>query len=369
MTTARLSPGVEILSSVSAIVALGDEWRRLEAYGGTPLLGHAWFLACARTLHAERDLRVVVVRRDQRLVAIAPLALHRTPPATWLTIMGANVLHEPGGLLYEDGHALALVVDALLALGQPLCLERLAFGAETARTLQQRTAARHHVLVRRTGRSCYLAFEGDWTAFESRMGAKSRAGLRTKARKAIAHGELAIDEHGRHLQAPDLPALLRRAFEIEASSWKGHAGSALLHQPQLRAFFEDYAASACAAGTLRLYFYRIGTRPVAMRLAVEYGRKLWFLKTGYDPAWSHVSPGVHLTMEIIRRGIDGGLAGCEFLGSDEPWQHAWPVQTHQYCSVLTYPRSFAGLCAGAATALAYVRGRGLRRTRHAAHGH
>ena len=119
MIASRLPRGVEILSSVSALEAIAADWTRLEAHAGTPLLGHAWFLACARTLHDEGDLRIVVARRDQRVVAIAPLALHRTPPATWLTLMGATVLHEPGGLLYADAHALGLIVDAMVALRRP----------------------------------------------------------------------------------------------------------------------------------------------------------------------------------------------------------------------------------------------------------
>ncbi len=356
-THSRKRGDIEVISTLSELDALSEDWAQLGRQFPTPLLQHAWFMACARTLHRETDLRVVVARSAGRVVGIAPLVLHRTPPATWLALMGTSTLGEPSGLLYADQPSLDLLVDALLSMRQPLLLEKLVFGSAIDRALQHRRTKREFVIVRRTGRSCHLVFKDGWHAFQASMGTKSRAGLRTKERKAMALGGLSIDEYGASLCLRDLSPLLQRAFEVEASSWKGRAGSALLARPRLKSFFECYTASACAAGMLRVYFYRVGSNLIAMRIAVEHSRRLWFLKTGYDPAWSRVSPGVHLTMEIIRKSIESGLEGCEFLGADEAWQHAWPVEMHQYCSVLAYPCSFKGLCAGAATAVAYVRSR------------
>jgi CelD/BcsL family acetyltransferase involved in cellulose biosynthesis len=357
---------IEIVSTLEGLEALRDDWVRLGAPFLTPLLQHDWFMACARTLHDEHDIRVIVLRNGGTVVAIAPLALYRTPPATWLSVMGTTRLHEPSGVLYESQEALEQLVDGLLSMGLPLCLERLPFGTVIDQTLQARAGGRQHLVVRRTGRSCHLAFGGDWAAFYARIGTKSRTGIRIKARKASEHGEVVIEEYGAGLAPAALPVLLRQAYAVEASSWKGSAGSALLQQPRLRAFFDAYFAAACAAGTLRVYFYRVGGQLIAMHICVEHGRRLWFLKTGYDPEWRRLSPGLHLAMEILKRSIDSGLAGCEFLGSDEAWQHTWPVETRQYCSVLGYPRSLRGLCAGAATAVAYVRNRHKLRQRAAA---
>jgi CelD/BcsL family acetyltransferase involved in cellulose biosynthesis len=111
----------------------------------------------------------------------------------------------------------------------------------------------------------------------------------------------------------------------------------------LHDFFRRYCATASRKGILRLFFYAVGGQPVAMHLGVEYARKLWIYKLGHDEAWSRISPGMHLANETIRYAFEHKLDGYEFLGSGEAWQHAWPVATHDYCSILIYPFSWQGV--------------------------
>ena len=47
----------------------------------------------------------------------------------------------------------------------------------------------------------------------------------------------------------ELPELLDTAFEIEAKSWKGEAGTALAHDVHRAVFYRQYAEAACVEGT------------------------------------------------------------------------------------------------------------------------
>jgi CelD/BcsL family acetyltransferase involved in cellulose biosynthesis len=340
---ASLPPqSVFVISHANALRALSDDWTRLGARFQTPLLQHDWFLTCAETLHDDASIRVVAVRRGQTIAALAPLALVRDRAATWLEILGSTRLFEPAGLLYEDGAALDALVEGILRLGHPVRLQRIPADSPVVAAVRRRHPTSALVVVRQTNGSCHLPFGRDWQAFVGALGPKCRASFRSKARKATAFGQTSFEEH-RLCSEEELAEHLRLAFAIEGSGWKGRNRSALLDNAPLRSFFESYAAKAARAGALRIYFYRIGGEPVAMRIAVEFAGRLWFLKTGYNDSWARLSPGIQLTMDIIKRGIQSGLDGCEFLGSDEPWQHAWPVGTHRYCTVLAYPASLQGV--------------------------
>ena len=49
----------------------------------------------------------------------------------------------------------------------------------------------------------------------------------------------------------------------------------------------------------------------------------------------------------LKYAFNAGLNSYEFLGSDEPWLHVWPVNLHDYYSVGVYPirlNGMIGLC-------------------------
>ena len=115
----------------------------------------------------------------------------------------------------------------------------------------------------------------DWPY--SRMGlAPVRALL---ARLESPHRDLAC-LHVAGSKGKGSTALLAEAFRIAQTSWKGKSGTALAHDERRARFYRSFAASACAVGTLRVCFLRIGERAAAMQLAVESGGSFWLLKVG-----------------------------------------------------------------------------------------
>jgi CelD/BcsL family acetyltransferase involved in cellulose biosynthesis len=148
----------------------------------------------------------------------------------------------------------------------------------------------------------------------------------------------------------DLPRLLDTAFEVEASSWKGAAGMALLHDAHRAAFYRQYAEAACVEGTLRICFLRIGDRVAAMQLAIEEDSGFWLLKVGYDARFAACSPGVLLMRDTIRYAAEAGLTTYEFLGRAEAWTQVWTTTERRCVSLRVYPLGVRGLSALAADA-------------------
>jgi len=124
----------------------------------------------------------------------------------------------------------------------------------------------------------------------------------------------------------ELDPLLEEAFQVEASGWKGHKGTALASDLLRQSFYRRYAAAACEKGILRLSLLRIGGRAAAMQFAVEWGKRFWLLKIGYDEEFSRCSPGTLLMLETLRYAAGRGLQSYEFLGVVEPWLAAWTKQ-------------------------------------------
>jgi len=346
---------IEIVHGISGLRKLEGEWIRLGALFPTPLVQYDWFLSCAETLYAEADLRVVVARSGDRVTAIAPLVLVRKALTRWLEIIGASVHYEPCGLLYEDPRSLQELLDVVLRLGYPVHLARIPAASPIRCAMQRRRIPQAVVLVRKSAGSCYLDFHSDWDAFFKSIRPNRRSNLRKKQRLADAIGEVSVD-----IFCPDPETLdqhLDQAIQVEAASWKGRAGSSLRDNERLRTFFRNYTGKACKNGTLRICFYRLKGVAISMHIMVKHARRLWVFKLGYDDSLGKISPGMLLAHQTIRYACEKGLEGYEFLGSDEPWQHEWPVRTHEYCSIVVYTPSLRGIMGMVDTMIAYTRNR------------
>jgi CelD/BcsL family acetyltransferase involved in cellulose biosynthesis len=351
---------IETITNHHALRKLETEWNRLGSKFDSPLLQFDWFLSCAENLHRKSDLRVIIFKTGERIKAIAPLVLRRQAMTDWLELLGSATLHEPGGLLYDDENSLDALLQAVAAAGYPVNLSRIPDTSLIRERVQTISSWRAFTLTRPTSGSYYISTEISWDTFYSRIGKNWRADFRNKKRRAEKLGNTAIDIFRPTLD--QLESVLDQAIEIEAHSWKGTQGSSIRDNRLLRDFIYNYARRSCEAGTLIMCFFTINNIPIAMNLGISCGNKLWFLKTGYDQEWSRVSPGMQLNMECIRYAFDNGFDSYEFLGSEAPWQRAWPVDSHNYSTVIILPYTMKGILGFGDIVLTYAKNRSLKRS-------
>jgi CelD/BcsL family acetyltransferase involved in cellulose biosynthesis len=189
-----------------------------------------------------------------------------------------------------------------------------------------------------------------WVDPEQHLNAGRRSDLRRARRKAEQLGPLTTEI--RTPQLHELAGLLDVAFEVEARSWKGDAGTALAKDPHRAVFYRQYAEAACTEGTLRICLLRIGDRVAAMQIALETGGRFWLLKVGYDAEYSACSPGQLLLRDSIRYAAEAGLESYEFLGRSESWTRVWTATERPCLALRVYPLGVRGLAALAADAAA-----------------
>ena len=83
-------------------------------------------------------------------------------------------------------------------------------------------------------------------------------------------------------------------------------------------------------------------RSIAMRIMLEWDRRLWAMKTGYRESERRWSPGLLLTHDTLEEACRRGLQAFEFLGSGDRLQPAWTTGTRALQSCVFYPYSLRG---------------------------
>ena len=332
---------------------LEEVWRASTRSAGLPTQEFSWIRACATAFAPPQGLEVVIAEREEHLAFAALLRRNKGGPR--LCLLGLEELFEPMDFAYTDETALAALAGAIARMGLPLYLSRVPAGSPTVRALENAFRGRG-VLVKRPGRPCpTLRLDASWTRPEDQLSTNRRSLLRRMRRRAEEYGPIEWDV--RTPERENLAPLLDEALRVEAASWKGRQGTALLTDPVKAAFFRDYAERACGDGILRLCFLRIGGRAAAMLYAVEYHGAFWTLKTGYDEEFAPCSPGSLLFCEAIAYAAARGLSSFEFLGSVEEWTDAWTRDRMASVSLRGYPAGWRGVIAFGSDAARSAAGR------------
>jgi hypothetical protein len=265
--------------------------------------------------------------------------------------LGVDELYEPTDFPHSDPAALQALVRTLIEFRRPLLLRRVLADSPVLAALQQAFKARGVLVSRPAIGYPWIELDASWLDPETKLSPSRRSSLRRAERRAREIGPIQYE-----ILSPkpsELPGLLARSLQVEAASWKGRNGSALLADTERKRFFDQYTAIASERGILRLCFLNIGGQPAATQIAVESSGGFWLLKVGYDEAFSKCSPGNLLMLGTLRYAASRGLRSYEFLGSAEPWTEMWTDRIRRCVSVRLYPNNLRGAAALASDAMRF----------------
>jgi CelD/BcsL family acetyltransferase involved in cellulose biosynthesis len=343
---------IKCIRNLAELQAVAQEWNALPGACRNPLLAHEWILSAAESFHTDGELRILALIRDNRLSAVAPLALTRARGIRRLEFIGSSRLYEPAGFLYENLESLHKLCNALTSLKHPVKFQRIAEPAEVTDFLAIMAKGRGHIILAAASTSPYLTIRTPWDLYFASISSRRRYDFRRVRTRLSVNGEVSVDIRNPTMEI--LPELMEEALRVESSGWKGRRGSGLLTSQKLRHFFTTYTVRACQLGILRLCFLRVNGSAIAMQIAVQYANRWWVLKIGYDEQWADYSPGMQLMMETVRHAFENGLEGYEFLGTSESWLRIWSQEEHSYPTFSYYPRTIPGTSALAIDTLAQV---------------
>jgi CelD/BcsL family acetyltransferase involved in cellulose biosynthesis len=334
-------------SSSAMIDRLAPEWDELAVrVGSVPYVRPGWVAAWWRAFGAG-DLEIRTLRRDGRLAAVLPVARQRD------VLRSVTNIHTPSsGLLAEDGGAATELARTLFTdNARRVSLESLDPSGDSMDACER--AARemgYRFVVRPFQRSPYLEITGAWSAYESRLSASLLADIRRSRRRLELLGSVRVDARDGHER---LEESLAEMFAVEASGWKGELQTAIQSRADTAAFYTDVARWAAAHGMLRLFFLRLGQRPIAAFYALVARGTCHLLKGGYDPDFRRYSPGKVLMHEVLARAFAERLARVEFHGDADAYKLFWAGAVHEQKRFEAFSASLLGQLAWAT--LAYGR--------------
>jgi CelD/BcsL family acetyltransferase involved in cellulose biosynthesis len=344
---------LEVIESADRFAELTVPWEKLADREPTPFGSHMWLSAWWNAFGASRGLRMLVLWEGGEMVATYPLYAD----AGGLSAM-ANVhspLYRP---LARDQTSLRDISTAALRhVRGHLIVEALP--QEDPALAELRRAAREahaHTLCSDLRVSPIVDTTGDFASW--RAGSRPRWGapLERFRRKMLRENGAEI----RVVLPPErLESELERGFAVEASGWKGKAGTAINSAASTAQFYGELSRSAHARDELRLSTITLDGELAAFDLTLLRHGRLFLLKTGFDERYRRLAPGLVLRLSVIERCFELGLSAHELLGDDSEWKRKFSTSSRSHVTIDIYgnrprPRAtYAGR--GARQALARAR--------------
>jgi len=343
-----MSEELEVHNEVDAV---GGEWDALaKRVGAWPFLRPGW-VAAWWSAFGSGSLAIIAHRVDGRLRGVLPVVRRDSVVDT-----PANYHTPVFGPVAEDQHSARALANAVFdhypTRARLVFLEHEPTFLPSLRDAA--THARYRLVERVILHAPYIELEGGWDQYWASRSGKLRNSARRLRKRLEELGDVSLDiVRGREA----LGSCVEEALQIEASGWKGRAGTAIASEPATQGFYEKIARWGAEEGLLTLAFLRVNGRGAAMQFALEDDRAYMNVKVGFDPAFAKFGPGKLLDREMIERAFKAGLKSYEYLGSAEAYKLDWADRTHERIEF----QAFAPTVRGAVARVVHTHGRALGR--------
>ena len=309
----------EIVGDESSFAALAPEWWALwrRCRGATPFQSPAWLIPWWRHFHPG-DLFVVAVRRERRLVGLAPFYIEdgtrRILPVGISVSDYLDVLLDPDET--SAGPALVQFIAGEGRRWDEWSLEELPPGA-AALALPAPQGCEEQLAPQSV---CpVLVLPDDKALFEPSLGPRQKRNLRLARNRASRRGEIIVEQGA----AETVTDILDWVFRLHAARWESRGEAGVLADDLVRAFHREAAPALMKEGLLRLYVLRIGGAPAAAHYGFTHRERAFAYLTGLDPDFAFESPGTILLAHALEQGIAEGAREFHFLRGPEAYKYAW----------------------------------------------
>lgn len=304
---------------LSQLHAIADEWRALatRALARNVFYEPAFALAAASVF--GRDAGAVLVwsgTAPRELLGFFPARMEARRYGLKLPVLvGWTHPFAPLGVPLVEGEAAEPVIAAWLAyladdarlsglLLLPFLPQEGPFTASLAAVLRR---GRMPTADFNRHQRALLVPGGNAAAYVERaLGSRKYRELRRTVRRLCEAGAVLFTtaiEPGDVMRATD------DFLVLEASGWKGEAGTAAACDDEVRDFLKTAVAALAAERKAAIDRILLDGRPIAAAITLRSGDGAWFWKIAYDEGQARFSPGVMLTALVTERlALDTTLA-------------------------------------------------------------
>ena len=297
------------LRPLMELSSIADEWRALAGRALEPNVFYepSFALAAAPLLGADVHCGLIWSQAPRQLVGFFPVRIDRLRYGVPFPVMvGWTHPYAPLGTPLVDRDMAEPVIAAWLDLiageAELPDLVLMPFIAETGpfATILADLLARRGCEARSfDGHQRALLVPGDNRTdyFQQTMSSKRQRSMRRRQRRLEELDGVAVEA------AKDGDAIARALddfFKLEATGWKGRAGTAAAQDEDMRRFIRGAVMALGREDKVFISRLVADGKAIGTTIGLKSGDAAWGWKVAYDEAYAHYSPGVLAVTELTK---------------------------------------------------------------------
>ena len=136
--------------------------------------------------------------------------------------------------------------------------------------------------------------------------------------------------------------LMQKYFELEAQSWKGESGTAVLCDKNAVGLHDDFARTVAAQDALLIYELKLDGKVIAMSINIMYEQRTVFWKTSFDKTYARFSPGNLVIQEFLGDCIRNGSSELDMLSPATDYKKVWASGEREHAAFYVFRRGIIG---------------------------
>jgi CelD/BcsL family acetyltransferase involved in cellulose biosynthesis len=330
----------ELVTEISEVEALADEWRPVAERRGNAFVTPEWFLAWLRRCGKGWEPRVAVVRTaGGSLRGLLPLVSYKDSGHRTLQFCPVGDYFHP---VAEAGEEKAVAIAAAPAVVAPgggpsaLLLENVDVDGDWWPALADASPTTMATVERPDSVLPFVELAGlDWQEYLAGRSRQLRSQLGRKLRSLRNQHDV---QFRRTRSSEELADDLGILFRLHDARWAERPDISAFSDPAVRAFHVEFATAALERGWLRLTALEVDGAPIAALYGWLIGGRWSYYQAGFDPAWSRHSPGFLLLAETIREAIEDGASEYDMLLGEEAFKRRFGTSSRRVRTVVLAPR-------------------------------
>ena len=338
---------VNKIDNFSDLLPLKDQWNQVlqNSDSDNPFLTFEWLSSWWNNFGDNGKLFVLLVKEEDRVIAIAPLMIVKMGVFKVLQFIGTGrsdyldfivaekrqeSLQSIFKYIYDSKKYWDIIYFRDILSNSPnlnfiktaINDSKMAFG-EIIGTIAP-----------------YMPINVNWENYLASKSSKFRNNMRRIEKKLEGAGDFKIA-----CQNSITPEHVEAMHNIEEHSWKTEAGSARLGDPIARKFFTEALEKFSSNNWLELWFLLLNQEPIAYSINFAYNNKIYNYNVAYKTEYRNLYPGKALTVRTLENAFNRDMKEYDFLRGDEDYKSDWASDKRDLYYIAVYRKSLYSIIA------------------------
>lgn len=344
---------VQIVDSFSAFLALKSQWDQLLERGqlSNVFLTHEWiegWWSCFGGDH-HRDMFILIFRRGDDIVAIAPLMKVRVLGVNWLLFIGHEISDYEDIITTGDGLSREEILKTLFDFLSKrhdwdlFFLRKIRMSSPNYSSLSAVSKWKNVGLGQKFFHHKQGVFYIDLTQGKEKFYSGLKRVFKTDSRRRRRRLEDQGSVNYERVSAIEevLPAMEQlRDWHLARRHEKGQ--ETFFENDRYRLFFETVCRSLIRRGILHLSVLKLEGKTVAMHFGFEHGKEFFYYIPVFDASLKSYAVGRLLCLELLEDAFRKGLRRFDFMLGVEEYKKDWNPSFEPLATFMCFPMTMRG---------------------------